>query len=184
MSLFNPKSWFNRRSPQDSPEATAKEENQQTFILEPIYTPSGFTDGGDDPDAGDLSPIDDPMDDLGDDLDGESDVPGEDGDNIGDDGENIEGDAEDIIPEGDKDVGDVDNEYIPDNEIGETIPYAEDEEDPTQTQDSGEDGEASLGGDADIPDDDGETNDGEVTEDESPDSEETSGEDDTDNDQA
>ncbi|MGC9506280.1 hypothetical protein, partial [Baaleninema sp.] len=37
-----------------------REENAQTFILEPIYTPSGLVDGGDDSDSIDISPSDNP----------------------------------------------------------------------------------------------------------------------------
>ena len=97
MSPFNLKSWFNRQPSQPSTEK--KEDLQQTFILEPIYTPGGLLDGGDDSEGMDLGPVDDPMDDLGDVwVDDEPDVSGDDGEEIGDEGDpDIE---EDVISEG------------------------------------------------------------------------------------
>ncbi|NMG59478.1 DUF4114 domain-containing protein, partial [Geitlerinema sp. P-1104] len=181
MSPFNPKSWFNRRFRQNPPEATAKEDQQQTFILEPIYTPSGFLDSGDDSDGLDLGPVDEPMDDFSDALspDGESDVPGDDGDNIGDEGD-LDIEEEDILPKGEEGVNYLDDEYISDNEIGETIPYAGDDEvETTEPSDSMEEVENALEDDSDIPDDDGEiNNEEELTDEESPESQEDSEEDD------
>ena len=157
MSPFNLKSWFNRQPSQPSTEK--KEDLQQTFILEPIYTPGGLLDGGDDSEGMDLGPVDDPMDDLGDVwVDDEPDVSGDDGEEIGDEGDpDIE---EDVISEGEDDLLDIDDEYISDGEIGETIPYAEDDElDPTDS--NPEEVE-------DSPDDEPEMNDGSGESEENP----------------
>ncbi|MCC5898875.1 MAG: S8 family serine peptidase [Phormidium sp. BM_Day4_Bin.17] len=174
MSPFNPRSWFNRRFRQDSPEAKTPEDCDQTFILEPIYTPGGLMDAGDDSDGFDLDPIDDPSDALMPEDDG--DFPMDDGETMGDDGEADVDEGETDLDENDgvSDVGDdidIDDEYVPDENIGETIPYAEEDEDLSQIKDSVEDGENSLDGDSDIPEDEGGMNDEELTDDESPDSE-------------
>ncbi|KPQ32448.1 MAG: hypothetical protein HLUCCO16_20160, partial [Phormidium sp. OSCR] len=76
MFLFNFASWLTGRVKEERHKQEQLEDLAQTFILEPIYTPGGLLDGGDDADGADLTPVDDPLDDMSDspDLDGEDDL--------------------------------------------------------------------------------------------------------------
>ncbi|MFO8039397.1 MAG: hypothetical protein R6U67_08090, partial [Sodalinema sp.] len=64
MFLFHFTSWLKQRLQEERRQADSLEDFAQTFILEPIYTPSGFLDGGDDADGADLTPVGDPGEDM------------------------------------------------------------------------------------------------------------------------
>ena len=126
MFLSNFAAWLKGRVKEERHKQKQIEDLTQTFILEPIYTPGGLLDGGDDADGADLTPVDDPLDDMSDspDLDGEDDLD-VDGDGGGDE----------VVDEGDDSLGDDDGEIvedpvdldddISDEEIGDEIPFAD-----------------------------------------------------------
>ncbi|MFO8041331.1 MAG: hypothetical protein R6U67_18025, partial [Sodalinema sp.] len=64
MFLSNFASWLTGRVKEERHKQEQLEDLAQTFILEPIYTPSGFLDGGDDADGADLTPVGDPGEDM------------------------------------------------------------------------------------------------------------------------
>ncbi|USR91411.1 DUF4114 domain-containing protein [Phormidium yuhuli AB48] len=124
MFLSNFAAWLTHQLKQERRQQEQLEDLTQTFILEPIYTPSGITDGGDDSEGLDLDPIDD-LSDI-DDLSNSSDWDGDDSsDEVMDEGDESLGDDEGEMVE---DPVNLDNDDISDEDIGEEIPFVDESE--------------------------------------------------------
>ena len=129
MVLFHFTSWLKQRLQQEREPAQSLEDLTQTFILEPIYTPSGLVDAGED-DA--IAITDSSFDEIDipdvDESETDSYVMDDDPDESLGESDNSSGDETSDSDDSENPV-DVDNEDIKDEDIGEEIPFSEEEGD-------------------------------------------------------